>query len=145
MKLHWGHKIGIVYTLFAGFMIFMLLKSRTTNHELVTDQYYQNELVVQDKIDASGNLAQADFKVEITRGASADIHIQFSGDLAESPEGKVNLYKPDNAEFDQEMTLQLSGANAMTLAPTGGMGRYKVQLTFTVDGTPYYTEREVLL
>ncbi len=145
MKLHWGHKIGIVYTLFAGFMIFMLLKSRTTNHELVTDQYYQNELVVQDKINASGNLAEAAFKVEITRGSTSDIQIQFTGSLGAQPEGKVNLYKPDNAEFDQELALRLSDANAMTLSPKGGMGRYKVQLMFTVDGTPFYTEREILL
>lgn len=145
MKFHWGHKIGLVYCLFAGFMIFMLIMSRQSDHQLVTENYYENELAVQGKIEANKNLNNADFEVEV-RVDDRQIIVVFSNvDAAFNPAGSVTLYKPDNEAFDEVHELQLDEDNQMVLAPKGNMGRYAVLVSFEMNGIPYFKEKEVLL
>ena len=145
MKLHWGHKIGIVYTLFAGFMIFMVLKSRTEKHELVTENYYENELVIQDRLDANRNLNAAVFNVDIS-SSNQEILVSFdglpSGDL---PAGTVSLYKPDDSRLDQSLDMLLDGNNKMLIKPLGDHGRYTVSVRFKIAGTDYYKEKHIVL
>ena len=145
MKLHWGHKIGIVYTLFAAFMIFMVLKSRTEKHELVTENYYANELIIQDRLNANDNLNAAAFNVEITR-IDHEILVSFdnlpSGDV---PAGTVSLYKPNDSSLDQTMDMLLDGDNKMLIKPLGDHGKYKVSLMFKISGKEYYKEKNIVL
>lgn len=144
-KLHWGHKIGIVYILFAGFMISMVLKSRTAKHELVTEDYYQNELVIQDKINANNNLNAASFDVNISR-KEKQILVSFDGlPFGERPTGKVHLYKPDNSIFDELIDMDLNDLNQMVISPKGVSGRYKVSVRFEVAGVDYYKEKQIVL
>ena len=144
-KLHWGHKIGIVYTLFALFMIFMVLKSRTEKHELVTENYYENEVALQGKLDANNNLNTAAFNVNIS-SANHEILVSFddlpSGDI---PAGTVSLYKPDDSRLDETMAMLLDGNNKMLIKPLGNHGRYKVSLRFNISGTDYYKEKQIML
>lgn len=145
MKLHWGHKIGIVYTLFAGFMIFMVLKSRTEKHELVTENYYENELIIQDRLDANDNLNAATFNVEITR-VDHEILVSFVGlPSGNIPAGTVSLYKPDDSRLDETMDMLLDGNNKMLIKPLGNHGKYKVSLMFKISGTEYYKEKNIVL
>lgn len=144
-KLHWGHKIGIVYLLFMGFMLFLVLKSQTATHELVTEDYYQNELIIQDKINAKNNLNRADFDVKITR-KEQNILVSFDGlPYGEKPKGTVHLYKPDNSKFDESLVMSLNENDEMYIAPVGISGKYKVSLQFEVMGVDYYTEKQIVL
>jgi len=145
MKLNWGHKIAIVYTVFVGFMVFMLVLSMQEDHELVTQDYYEQELQVQKRIDASKNLGDAGFEVEITP-LNGELIIQVEGiDAPQNTIGKVNLYKPDNASLDESLSLNLNETGLMTIQPKGKKGRYTVSLNFEVDGVPFYREQDILL
>jgi len=145
MKLNWGHKIAIVYTVFVGFMVFMLILSMQEDHELVTQDYYEQELQVQKKINASKNLGDAGFEVEITP-ADGEVLIYIKGmDSPENTIGKVNLYKPDDASLDESISLKLNEAGQMTFTPKGKQGRYIVSLDFEIDGVPFYREKDILL
>lgn len=145
MKFHWGHKVALVYTLFAGFMIFMLIMSRQGHHQLVTENYYENELKVQDRIEASKNLSTADFDVKV-RTTGGKVTVAFSEvDATFNPSGTIALYKPDDEALDETHALTLDEAHTMVIQPKGEIGRYTVQLSFTQDGTDYYLEKEVLL
>ena len=145
MKLHWGHKIGIVYALFAGSMIFMLILSRQEKHELVNENYYENELAVQGRIIADKNLKTADFGVDIS-SANKQILVSFkelpSGEL---PEGVVSLYKPDDSSLDQTIDVKLNAENEMLIQPIGDHGRYKVSVRFKISGKDYFKEKQVVL
>lgn len=145
MKLNWGHKIAIVYTLFVGFMMFMLFLSMQEDHELVTQDYYEQELKYQKKIEASKNLQAASFNIEITP-KNGEVYIHFNGfESTEKPVGKVILYKPDNASLDQSIGLELNETGSMVILPKGKSGRYNVSLDFEIDGVPFYSEKEILL
>lgn len=146
MKLHWGHKIGIVYALFAGSMIFMLILSRQEKHELVNENYYENELAVQNRLTADKNLKTADFGVDIT-SANKQILVSFKelpsdGDV---PTGTVMLYKPDDSSLDQTIDVKLNAENEMLIQPRGNHGRYKVSVRFKMSGKDYLKEKQIVL
>ncbi|NEN23936.1 hypothetical protein G3O08_10540 [Cryomorpha ignava] len=145
MKLHWGHKIGIVYALFAGSMIFMLILSMQEKHELVNENYYENELAVQGKINADKNLKTADFDVDIS-SANKQILVSFMGlPSGDVPTGTVMLYKPDDSSLDQTIDVALNADNKMLIQPIGDHGRYKVSVRFKMSGIDYLKEKQVVL
>lgn len=145
MKLHWGHKIGIVYVLFAGGMVFLVMLSRTANHELVTENYYENERALEGRLLADNNLRTADFNVNIS---TADKHIlvSFTGlPSGEVPTGTVMLYKPDDSTLDQTLDVEVNDDNQMVIKPIGNRGKYKVSVRFKMSGKDYFKESQVVL
>jgi hypothetical protein len=145
MKLNWGHKIAIVYMLFMAFIIFMVVLSSSHDHQLVSENYYENEMAVQGTIDASKNMAGAPFNVLIseTDGAILLAFADFKG--REVSEGTVNLYKPDNRALDEEHPLVLNISDEMQIMPKGYRGRYKVSVSFVSEGVRYYKEQNIIL
>jgi hypothetical protein len=145
MKLNWGHKIAIAYTAFAGFMIFMLILSMQEDHELVTENYYENELAVQQRIDADKNLNESDLILSITSN-SGNIVLNLKGlSKEDSVSGTVELYKPDDASLDETHELKLTESGLMVIKPLGNRGRYKVQVSFEVNAQRYFREQQILL
>jgi hypothetical protein len=53
--MNWGYKIAITFILFGALIIFMVVKSFQQNIDLVTDDYYQEELKYQQQIDKLEN------------------------------------------------------------------------------------------
>lgn len=143
--MHWGHKIAIVYTLFAGSLIAVLIYSTTFKHELVTEDYYQKEIHYQERIDAKQNLLDAPFTIN-TRAAGGKVLVSIDG-LADGTGivGRVELYKPDNQAYDQSMELVLTEGHRMVIEPKMPRGRYRVNVSMEVDGKAYLSERQVVL
>jgi len=145
MKLNWGHKIAIVYTLFAGFMIFMVILSMQEDHELVTEDYYQQEKMVQTRIDGNANLNASPLELDIL-SRDGNILLAFKG-LGESKpsEGSVALYKPDDSTLDESHVLRLDENSEMHILPKGTNGLYRVSVSFEIDGAAYYKTQDVSL
>ena len=55
MNINWGHKIILVFVLFVSLIATLVYKSIHTNFELVTKEYYKDELVYQQVIDGTNN------------------------------------------------------------------------------------------
>jgi hypothetical protein len=144
MKLNWGHKIGIAYTAFVIFMLFMVYKTTTVDFDLVVDDYYSEELKFQEQIDRQENLNKAPFKVLVNENLG-QLTLNFTGEYSPKDfSGSVMLYKPDNAAFDLVEPLQLDESGSqMVLTPNPGM--YRVKLTFSDSQKEYYLEKLVSL
>ena len=53
--MNWGNKLVIAFLLFAGLMFTLVYKAVNTKFELVSKEYYKDELRYQDKIDGVSN------------------------------------------------------------------------------------------
>ncbi|MGL6269890.1 MAG: FixH family protein, partial [Chitinophagaceae bacterium] len=53
MKFNWGYKIAVFYLVFIAGIMFLVIKSSRQQMDLVTTDYYAQELKYQDKIDQS--------------------------------------------------------------------------------------------
>lgn len=145
MKFNFGYKIAIVYTLFALGMVGILVMSMQFDHELVTENYYENELNYQGRKDAFHNMETAPFKVFITQ-MDGEVLVSFDGLTAnQQASGTLSFYKPDKADYDEEHPIQLNADGRMRVAPKAPQGRLKVALRFTVDKTDYYVHKEIIL
>ena len=56
--MNWGFKILMLYAAFVGMIIFLVFRTAHENIDLVTEDYYQQELAFQNKIDQTAAALQ---------------------------------------------------------------------------------------
>jgi len=140
MKWNWGTKIGLVFSAFVILMIFMVVKSFQTDFHLVTEEYYQEELKYQERIDQVNNARDLAAKPIVEVG-SEDITIKFVNTFDDA---SIHFYRPDNANFDK--TYKLEEENTFSVSKTDLVaGRYLVKITWREGATSYFLENEVFI
>ena len=65
MKLSWGYKITLVYIAFVAGMGFLVFKASSQKFDLVTKDYYEQELKYQQVIDQAANSSRLSEPVTI--------------------------------------------------------------------------------
>lgn len=146
-KFSWGHGIVVALASFIAFILFMILifPEGQQNSELVSDDYYQDELSYQTVIDSKKN---ADLLVEKPsfQQSPAGIKILFPETL--TPEnGKVNfeLYRTDDSNLDVKKELSLDAAHAILIpAKVISKGSYTLKIKWQQDKKPYQVDYDVL-
>ena len=146
-KFSWGHGIVVALASFIAFILFMILifPEGQQNSELVSDDYYQDELSYQTVIDSKKN---ADLLAEKPsfQQSPAGIKILFPATL--TPEnGKVNfeLYRTDDSNLDVKKELSLDAAHAILIpAKVISKGSYTLKVKWQQDKKPYQVDYDVL-
>jgi len=143
MKFNWGHGIAIFFSLFVCVMLTALVMSKKQSVDLVTEDYYAEELVYQDRINQTEN----------SRIAGLEVKTKMEGDflLVELPEivkmkrgvlGSITLYRPSGSEMDvlQEFNSSNNGIVQIEKARLHP-GTYILQMRLAMDGKDYYIEQ----
>lgn len=137
----WGIKITILYVGFVvmiGTMVFLTMRQ---NVDLVSADYYQQELDYQQKLDrmnASNTLAG---KPEVRPGKEF-VSISFPAEMrGKKISGRVNFFRPADAarDFNLEISTDSSGAQQIP-ANKFVSGMYTVQISWTAGEKKYYNE-----
>ena len=132
MKLNWGTSIIIAFILFIGFILFFVVKATTDkkyDYNLVSDEYYKEELSYQKEIDQYKNTKKLGVAPKFEK-TEAGIEIHFPETFkTETINGKVSLYRPSNQQLDQEIPFTLSNANTL-LIPKSTLvdGRWDIKM-----------------
>ncbi len=143
--MNWGKKILFVYLAFVGVMIFMVVKSFQQDYDLVTPDYYAEELKFQDQIDASNNAAQYNDSIEVSAQQSAVV-LQFPAQFAGAATGEVYFYKASNSENDVKQALKLDASGEQSFNRSQfATGAYTVKIKWVYNNTNYYTEKDLFL
>jgi hypothetical protein len=146
MKFNWGTGIFIVIIVFilavAGFMIYV----STLDINLVEDNYYDKELVYQDRIDRINNTAALTWKIGIKQDQGRLI-LQFpSQEPPIAPEGTLLLYRPSDPGKDITIPLQLNdSARQIIDIARIDRGKWVIKLDWKTNGKSYYFEKEVFI
>ena len=141
--MHWGHGIAIFFTCFVAFMIFMVVKSFQQNIDLVTENYYEQELKFQQQIDKIHNTKKLDEQVTV-RLEDEGLLITFP-DL-ESIKGHIQVFRPSDAQFDLERTIDLDGHNRQSISTASlPAGFYRIKIDWNAEGKEFYTEETINL
>lgn len=146
-KFSWGHGIVLALGSFIAFILFMILifPNGQKNSELVSDDYYHDELTYQTVIDSKKN---ADLLAEkpTFQQMPSGIKILFpEKDLPEN--GKVNfeLYRTDDSNLDVKKELSLDKANAILIpAKVISKGSYTLKIKWQQNKIPYQVDYDVL-
>ncbi len=141
MNINWGTGVVIAFILFISFILFFVLKASTQkkyDYDLVSEEYYKDELNYQSNIDKLNNTKQ--LNIEIVAAKTKDgIEIKFPDSYkTENIDGNVSLYRPSNQSLDFDIPFDLSKRTTL-LIPDNKLvgGRWDIYLTWQKEGKEY--------
>ena len=143
----WGH--GIILAL-ASFMIFILsmlflFPSGKQNSELVTENYYEEELEYQTVIDAKQAADTLKMKPQYAQNP-AGITIKFPQNI-NNGNAKISfvLNRTDDKNLDLKKNIVLDANNSFQIpAAVLVNGNYTLRLSWTKDKTAYRQDYDVI-
>lgn len=139
MKMHFGHKIFLTFTAFAVLMGVLVYKSFQTDFELVSKNYYQEELEYQKVIDANQNreALQSPVRIEIN---GDQLQVVLPAEMNNKAlSGAIFFYCPSNSKQDQSFPIQASTTDIPLKALA--KGGYVVKTSWTAEGKSFHQEQ----
>jgi hypothetical protein len=145
LSISWGTKIAALYigfVLLIGTMVFMCMNQKI---DLVSSDYYEKELAFQGRI-AEMNNANA-LTENITHNMDSEgITLQFPALFkGKTIKGELYLFRPSDASKDIRIALDLKDLKMLIPAEKLSKGMYKMQTSWSVDKTPYFTEETIVI
>lgn len=141
--MNWGK--GIVFT-FLGFIAIMItmvvISVRMEGIELVTENYYEEEIKYQQQIDKELSTLALNREVLRFDGPSKALIL----DLPVGAKGTLNLFRPSDFKLDRELPVDIQEVGEKTVY-LGDLkaGYWKIQLSWEEDGRAYYQEKKINL
>ena len=147
MKINWGTGIVIAFIAFISFIMYFVITmnvNKKYQHDLVTEDYYKQELEFQNDIDKESNSKTLKENI-IWKKTNEGILLEFPKSLkAENIAGKVFLYRPSDKQFDFETAFSLS--NHTLLIPDKRLldGRWNIKVDWQYNGKSYLYKKEII-
>jgi len=143
----WGHGVFIALAAFIIFILSMLFlfPNGQKNSEMVTDNYYEEELKYQDVIDAKKRADELQEKPVYSQD-KAGIKITFPQDYNNSNATvKFVLNRTDDQNLDVHKAVQLDVNRSFVIpAQVLKMGNYTLRLSWTKDKNDYRLDYDVI-
>lgn len=144
MTLNWGHKLTIFICAFAGMIILLVYKCTQTNFDLVTKEYYKDELVYQEVIDGTKRANSLASQPTVTKEGEY-VTLQLPAEMKGlSTTGNVWFYCAADAKRDIKVPLAVN-ANAQQQISSRLLlpGIYTVKFNWTAGKQQFYSETTI--
>lgn len=144
--MNWGRALILVFLLFVGWMAYLVYRASGTHFDLVSKEYYRDELNYQDKIDGMKRAAGISRPVFVIEG-NQQLRVQLPEEMrGKKLKGELWLYCETNAALDRKLPL----AEDTTLIRQYDLsshppGKYLAKLHWMADGISYDTEQQLNL
>lgn len=143
--MNFGVKVTIGYLSFVGLILTLVFMSYGHKVELVSKDYYAQELKFQDKIDAINNEKSLEKSIShelqnkqiVLTADSAVLSSDFSGDLV--------FFRPSDSSLDVKMKLNFQGKQQVIDVSQLVHGSYKMQLSWVTNGKKYFKEEVIFI
>ena len=144
----WPYAIIAVFVLFAVYIGSMVYQAMQTDVNLVSADYYKQELAHQQRMDAVARTAVLLTPLQMRHeAASRRLTLELPASLAsQEVQGQIHFFRPSDKGLDFSLPLQLE-ADRRQVVNTSKMasGFWRVQLDFTAGGRAYFVEQDLLL
>lgn len=146
-KFNWGHGIALALAGFIAFILFMIFifPNGKQNSELVSDNYYEDELAFQQVIDAKKNADQLPAKPNFLQ-TEEGIKITFPESIVvDDKKVNFNLFRTDDKNLDVKKEVQIEEGNFIqipkkVLVP----GSYTLKIKWQSNKKPYQIDYDIL-
>ncbi|HLI94408.1 MAG TPA: FixH family protein [Puia sp.] len=142
--MNWGNKIILVFVLFAGMISYMVYRCIKLPVDLVSDEYYKDELAYQQVIDGTKRANALSGRVELAHAGSGFI-LTMPAEMRHRPVlGNIFFYCPADASRDRTIPL-LPDAMGAQWIPANAIpkGRYRLKISWETQGVSYYAEQNL--
>ncbi|KFC23351.1 FixH family protein [Epilithonimonas lactis] len=145
-NLNWGHGLAIAlgcFILFILFLIFIFPMGKQ-NAEMISNNYYEEELQYQDIIDAKNNAAKLE-QTPTYKSTAEGILITFPQTI-KVDENTVNfvLFRTEDSNLDVKKEVTLQHNLFLIPAKVISAGSYTLKLKWTENKKPYQVDYDIL-
>lgn len=145
--MNWGLRIILLYTAFVGGMLFLVYKCTQQSVDLVSTDYYAQELKFQDKIDRLNNSEKLDVKLAVVYSSEhSNIQIVFpESSTSKNTTGEIVLFRPDNSKLDFKIPIDITDGIQNISTEKLSKGLWRVKSSWSTNDTPYYQEEKIII
>lgn len=147
MKINWGTGIVLAFIGFMCFIMYFVVKVNTDkkyDHDLVTEDYYKEELDFQNDINKETNAKNLSENISLTKTENG-LLIAFPETFTiNNISGKVFLYRPSNKQLDFETPISLSNHNLLIPDKRLLDGRWNIKVDWQYNGKSYLFKKEIV-
>ncbi len=139
--MNWGNKLLVVFALFASMMSYMVYRCFSVPVDLVSNEYYKDEIAYQQVIDGTKNANALSSKATVIETQSA-IVVQLPQEMSNKIiKGKILFYCPSNLSNDRkiDLTTDTNGKQDIDLQKIV-KGNYTVKIDWTDNSKLYHSE-----
>ena len=132
-----------VYIAFVAGIGFLVFKANSEKFDLVTKDYYEQELKYQQVIDQAANSSRLSASLTIGR-KEGGLMISFPDEM-KSKKKLVDfyLYYAADAKKDFRKSFELNENELTQALPVGMKGMYELKLLWEAEGVKYYFEQKL--
>ncbi len=147
MKSIWPIGIIAFFIISISSMVAFVVWSTRQRVDLVADDYYEQELQFQQRVDASARAANEGLKPAISfDAAAAQIVLQFATPAAvQSATGVVTLYRPSDAALDRSFDFAPDETGKQAIAAPLPPGLWRVKAEWHRNGQTYFAEDAIIV
>lgn len=143
--MNFGKKIAVLYLSFVALILTLVFMSYGQKIELVSKDYYAQELKYQDKLDAINNnnaLSNSiDHSVE-----NGTIFLKINPEIVGSDfSGTVNFFRPSDSTKDVQLKMNFENNQQIISTRILLHGTYKMQLSWKCNGKNYFKENVIFI
>lgn len=140
--MNWGQKLIIVFILFATGMGYLVYRCMHIDTELVTKEYYKEELRFQDVIDGTKAAYALKGKIQLAQQDQV-ITVQLPGEMKNKKvTGTIWFYCASDSKKDRHIPIETnSDARQQISKGIFSPGDYTVKFAWMCDDKHYYTEQ----
>lgn len=138
INISWGTKIAILYCSFVAMILSLVVATTFKKTDLVADDYYQQEIVFQKKLDAANAGVALKDPLQIHTSQQA-VELSFPADFAgKNITGNIHFYAPADAAADRKIPINTASGSLSIECGKLAKALYEVQVSYTVSGKDYY-------
>jgi hypothetical protein len=144
--MNWGNKLLLVFALFGGGISYMVYRCMQTPVDLVSKDYYKDELTYQYVIDGAHRAAALSAQ-PLLSAIPAGVHIQLPPEMKRhSLSGRIRFYCAADAGRDRDIVLAPGPDGSQTIPKETLLpGQYTVSISWETGGTNYFSQQALNL
>lgn len=144
--MNFGNKLLLVFAVFAGLLSYMTYRCFAVPVDLVSKEYYKDEISYQDIIDGTKNANTLSGKTSVEANGK-EVIVQLPSEMkGHLVKGTILFYSPSHIENDRYVSLITDNdAKQLIDVTTLKKGNYIVKIDWKENKNHYYTERALTI
>ena len=145
----WPYAIIATFVLFAAYIGYMVQQAMRTSVDLVSADYYQQEIAYQKRMESVARTAALPAPVVVRYEAAAQrLTLRLPPSLArQAVRGTLHFFRPSDQTLDFKVPFAPTGDSARQQLSTSKLrpGYWRLRLDFTAGGQQYFIEKELTI
>ena len=139
--MNWGWRIAIFYGTFVVFMIGMVVMSFRQDFDLVADDYYEQEIAYQGRIDQLTN-AKDDHQKVMVSNSNGMVQLSFA---SPAQQVKIHFFRPSDDTMDFKVEEASVDSELSVPIDKFSKGKYLVKVEWKDNGKTYFQEDDLFI